>query len=140
MTALATPIRPVLAEALLPRALTRTGVTVGLGALLTALAAQVAVPVRLPRAGDRAQTFAVLLVGAALGPGRAVASMALYLVLGVVGLRSSPTGRTGRTSWSARPAATSSASSPRPPSPGSRPVAATTARCRASCSRPSRPR
>ncbi|QKE82630.1 biotin transporter BioY [Arthrobacter sp. NEB 688] len=86
MTALAAPFRPTLAEAVLPRSLTRTGVTVGLGALLTALAAQVALPVPGSPVPVTGQTFAVLLVGAALGPGRAVASMALYLVLGVVGL------------------------------------------------------
>lgn len=78
--------RTVLAEAVLPRALTRTGVTVAMGAALTALAAQVAIPLPGTPVPVTGQTFAVLLVGAALGPGRAVASQALYLLLGVAGL------------------------------------------------------
>lgn len=78
--------RTVLAEVVLPHALTRTGVTVAAGAALTALAAQVAVPVPGSPVPVTGQTFAVLLVGAALGPGRAVASQVLYLLLGVVGL------------------------------------------------------
>lgn len=86
MSTIALPSRPVLAEAVLPRALTRTGVTVAMGMALTALAAQVAVPVPGSPVPVTGQTFAVLLVGAALGPGRAVASQALYLLLGVVGL------------------------------------------------------
>ena len=87
MSTLAVPhARTVLAEAVLPRALTRTGVTVAAGAALTALAAQVALPVPGSPVPVTGQTFAVLLVGAALGPGRAVASQALYLLLGVVGL------------------------------------------------------
>ncbi|GGL33478.1 biotin synthase [Phycicoccus endophyticus] len=88
MTTLAAPLRPraVLAEAVLPQSLTRTGVTVGLGALITALAAQVALPIPGSPVPVTGQTFAVLLVGAALGPARGVASMALYLVLGAVGL------------------------------------------------------
>jgi biotin transport system substrate-specific component len=88
MTTVAVPLRPraVLAEAVLPHTLTRTGVTIGLGALLTALAAQVAVPVPGSPVPVTGQTFAVLLVGATLGPARGVASMALYTLLGVVGL------------------------------------------------------
>lgn len=88
MTTIATSLRsrPVLAEAVLPHALTRTGVTVALGAALTALAAQVAVPIPGSPVPVTGQTFAVLLVGAALGPARAVASMALYVALGAVGL------------------------------------------------------
>ena len=86
MSTIALPSRPVLAEAVLPRALTRTGVTVAMGTALTALAAQVSVPVPGSPVPVTGQTFAVLLVGAALGPGRAVASQALYLLLGVAGL------------------------------------------------------
>jgi biotin transport system substrate-specific component len=57
---------------------------VAVGTALVAVAAQVAIPFwPVPLT---AQTFAVLLVGTALGPIRGAASLALYLVLGVVGL------------------------------------------------------
>ena len=75
----------MLAEAL-PTTLTRAGVTIVLGAALTALAAQVSLPVPGSPVPVTGQTFAVLLAGAALGPARGVASQALYLVLGAVGL------------------------------------------------------
>jgi biotin transport system substrate-specific component len=77
--------RPVLAETL-PAALTRTGVTIVLGAALTAAAAQVVIPVPGSPVPLTGQTFAVLLTAAALGPARGVASQVLYLALGVVGL------------------------------------------------------
>ena len=54
------------------------------GAVLTALAAQVQVPMYpVPMT---LQTFAVLLIAAALGPWRAVSSMGLYLAMGAAGL------------------------------------------------------
>jgi biotin transport system substrate-specific component len=77
--------RPVLAE-VLPAGLTRTGVTIVLGAALTALAAQVALPVPGSPVPVTGQTFAVLLTAAALGPARGLAAQGLYLVLGAVGL------------------------------------------------------
>jgi biotin transport system substrate-specific component len=77
--------RPVLAE-ILPSDLTRTGVTILLGAALTAVAAQVSIPVPGSPVPLTGQTFAVLLTAAALGPARGVASQGLYLALGVVGL------------------------------------------------------
>jgi biotin transport system substrate-specific component len=83
---IALPIRrPVLAESL-PAALTRSGVTIVLGAALTALAAQVSLPVPGSPVPITGQTFAVLLTAAALGPARGLASQGLYLALGVVGL------------------------------------------------------
>ena len=83
---IALPVRrPVLAEAL-PSALTRAGITVVLGAALTALAAQVSLPVPGSPVPVTGQTFAVLLTAAALGPARGMASQALYLLLGAVGL------------------------------------------------------
>ena len=87
MTAsIALPVRrPVLAEAL-PAAWTRTGVTILLGTALTALAAQVSIPVPGSPVPITGQTFAVLLTAAALGPARGVASQALYVRLGLVGL------------------------------------------------------
>lgn len=77
--------RPVLAE-VLPTGLTRSGVTIVLGAGLTALAAQLSFPVPGSPVPVTGQTFAVLLTAAALGPARGLAAQALYLVMGAVGL------------------------------------------------------
>jgi len=78
--------RPVLAD-LLPRGAVRDVALVVGAALLTALCAQIAVPLEpfspVPITG---QTFAVLLTGAALGAGRGAAGQALYVLLGAVGL------------------------------------------------------
>lgn len=85
MTAL-TPSAPrlVLADRLFPRTRVLDIVLVVAGAALTALLAQVAVPLwPVPITG---QTLAVLLVGATLGAARGAISLALYAVLGVVGL------------------------------------------------------
>ena len=70
----------------LPATLTRAGVTIVLGAALTALAAQVSLPVPGSPVPVTGQTFAVLLAGAALGPARGLASQGLYLAAGAVGL------------------------------------------------------
>jgi biotin transport system substrate-specific component len=56
------------------------------GAGLTALCAQIAIPVPGSPVPITGQTFAVLLVSTALGLRRGVASMGLYLLLGLVGL------------------------------------------------------
>ncbi len=77
--------RPVLAE-VLPTGLTRSGVTILLGAGLTAVAAQLSFPVPGSPVPVTGQTFAVLLTAAALGPARGLAAQALYLVMGAVGL------------------------------------------------------
>ncbi|HEY0935972.1 MAG TPA: biotin transporter BioY [Trebonia sp.] len=77
--------RPVLAE-ILPAGLTRTGVTILLGAGLTAAAAQVSFPVPGSPVPVTGQTFAVLLTAAALGPARGLAAQALYLITGLAGL------------------------------------------------------
>ena len=77
--------RPVLAE-VLPTGLTRSGVTILLGAALTAVAAQLSFPVPGSPVPVTGQTFAVLLTAAALGPARGLAAQALYLVMGAVGL------------------------------------------------------
>jgi biotin transport system substrate-specific component len=54
------------------------------GALITALAAQIQIPMfPVPMT---MQTFAVLLVGAALGASRGALSMSLYLLLGAIGM------------------------------------------------------
>lgn len=70
----------------LPATLTRAGVTIAGGAALTALAAQVSLPVPGSPVPVTGQTFAVLLAGAALGPARGLASQGLYLALGAAGL------------------------------------------------------
>lgn len=55
-------------------------------ALLTALAAQIVIPVPGTPVPITGQTFAVLLSGAALGRWLGAASQTLYLALGVIGL------------------------------------------------------
>ena len=80
------PVRlPVLAD-VLPGARVRDALLVGGAALLTALLAQVVVPVAGSPIPITGQTLAVVLTAAALGPARGVAGQALYLLLGAVGL------------------------------------------------------
>lgn len=77
-------VNATLADRVIPRSTTSSIALVIGGALLTALAAQVQVPMYpVPMT---LQTFAVLLVAAALGPARAVSSMGLYLAMGAAGL------------------------------------------------------
>jgi len=57
-----------------------------LGTLFTAILAQVQIPLPFTPIPLTGQTFAVLLVAAALGSKRGVASMVLYLTLGALGL------------------------------------------------------
>lgn len=94
MSALTSPatIRPgtVLAD-LLPatsvsRARLRDIALVAGGAALTGVAAQIALPIPGSPVPVTGQTFAALLIGAGLGPGRAFASLALYVVAGVAGV------------------------------------------------------
>ena len=79
---------PTLAFRLGPRtvAAARATVLVLGGALLTAAAAQLTIHVPWTPVPITGQTFAVLLVAAALGMRLGVASQALYVVLGAVGL------------------------------------------------------
>jgi biotin transport system substrate-specific component len=87
LTATAIPAyRSVLAEALLPQEATRTGLTVILGTILTAFAAQFAFPIPGSPVPVTGQTFAVLVTAAALGPARGLVSQGLYVALGAVGL------------------------------------------------------
>ncbi len=84
MTTVTTTRPRPLADALLPRTVAVSTALVVAGALLTAGAAQLSVPLwPVPITG---QTLAVLLVGSALGARRGALSMALYVLLGVVGL------------------------------------------------------
>jgi biotin transport system substrate-specific component len=76
--------RLVLADRLFARTWVLDVVLVVAGAALTAVLAQVSIPMHpVPITG---QTLAVLLVGATLGWARGAASLGLYLVLGLVGL------------------------------------------------------
>lgn len=85
MTSLSLAIgRPTLADRLFARGVVMDIVLVAAGAALTAIAAQVQVPLwPVPITG---QTLAVLLVGSSLGALRGTLSMLLYAVLGMVGL------------------------------------------------------
>ncbi|MGW7488414.1 biotin transporter BioY [Streptomyces sp. NPDC054786] len=56
------------------------------GAALTGVAAQIAVPVPGSPVPVTGQTFAALLVGASLGAGRGLLSLALYALAGIAGL------------------------------------------------------
>ena len=76
--------RPTLADKIFARSLTTDIVLVSAGAALTAVMAQVVVPLYpVPITG---QTLAVLLVGSTLGAARGVFSMALYALVGLLGV------------------------------------------------------
>ena len=76
--------RPTLAERIFSRRLVLDIVLVASGAALTSVLAQVAIP--LWPVPITVQTFAVLFVGATLGATRGAISLALYALLGLVGL------------------------------------------------------
>ena len=65
------------------------------GALLVALLAQVRIPLPFTPVPLTGQTFAVLLVGAALGSRRGAASLLLYTIVGMLGLPVFAGGATG---------------------------------------------
>jgi biotin transport system substrate-specific component len=75
----------VLAD-LVPGAVTRDVTLVAGSAAFTGLMAQVSFPIPGTPVPVTGQTFAALLVGAALGPWRALAGLALYLVAGLAGM------------------------------------------------------
>ncbi|WP_107068107.1 biotin transporter BioY [Streptomyces sp. CT34] len=68
------------------RARVRDAALVAGGAVLTGVAAQIAVPIPGSPVPVTGQTFAALLVGASLGAGRGLLSLALYAVAGVAGM------------------------------------------------------
>lgn len=75
---------PTLVDRIFSRTLAVDAVLVAAGAALTAFAAQVTIPwIPVP---FTLQTFAVLLVGASIGPIRGALSMLLYLGIGIAGL------------------------------------------------------
>ncbi len=78
--------RPLVLADLVPGTVVRDVLLVLGGAVLTGLLAQVAIPVAGSPVPVTGQTFAALTVGAALGWQRGAASLALYLVAGMVGM------------------------------------------------------
>jgi biotin transport system substrate-specific component len=64
----------------------RRGITIGLGALLVTLSAQVVVPVPFSPVPMTLQPLAVLAVGGLLGGAGGLLALVLYLMLGVLGL------------------------------------------------------
>ena len=83
-----TTLAPTIYTRTFPRAAgwLRDVVLIVLGALLVAALAQVKIALPFTPVPLTGQTFAVLLVGAALGSQRGAASMALYIALGALGL------------------------------------------------------
>lgn len=96
-------VAPATLADLLPSSKVRTAALVLAGALLTAVAAQVSFHVPWTPVPITGQTFAVLLVGAALGARRGAASQALYVALGAAGL---PFYADGDGGWTAATGAT----------------------------------
>ncbi len=80
------PARTLVLADVIPGARVRDAVLITGAALMTALLAQVAIPVAGSPVPITGQTLAVVLTAAALGPARGFAGQALYLLLGAVGL------------------------------------------------------
>jgi len=82
--------RPVLADlipaGLIPTVRQRTVALVVAGALFTALASQIRIPLGFTPVPINLGTFAVVLTGGALGARRGVASIGVFLAFGLVGL------------------------------------------------------
>ena len=85
MSSIATVGPRTLAD-VIPGGLVRNIVLVVGGAGLVGITAQIAFPLPFTPVPVTLQTFSVLLVGAALGSKRGLASMALYLLAGVAGV------------------------------------------------------
>ena len=76
--------RPTLIDRVVPRSIATDIALIFAGAVLTAISAQIAIPMwPVPITG---QTFAVLLVGAVLGASRGALSMITYFSMGAAGL------------------------------------------------------
>lgn len=73
----------VIAGAVVPRSRIATASLIASFALLTAIAAQVRIPLPFTPVPITGQTFAVLLAGAALGRHAGAASQGLYVILGL---------------------------------------------------------
>ncbi|MGW8554255.1 biotin transporter BioY [Streptomyces tubercidicus] len=81
-----TVLADLLPAATASRARVRDAALVTGGAALTGIAAQIAVPVPGSPVPVTGQTFAALLVGASLGAGRGLLSLALYALAGLAGM------------------------------------------------------
>ena len=86
MAAGSLPLRPTVLGDLVATSRVRQAALVAGFAATIALAAQISIPLPVGPVPLTAQTLAVLLGGAALGPGRALSGAGLYLGLGVVGV------------------------------------------------------
>lgn len=85
----------VLADLITPTGVRTVALVTG-GALLVAAASQVRIPLGFTPVPINGGTFAVMVVGAALGLGRAGAALALYLAAGVIG---APFFADGQSGW-----------------------------------------
>ncbi len=83
--AIATPAPRVLADYAARTTIAQIALVLS-GAAFVGIAAQIAIPLPFTPVPLTLQTFAVLLVGAALGSLRGVLSMGLYALMGVVGV------------------------------------------------------
>jgi biotin transport system substrate-specific component len=92
-------LAPTLSTRHLPavKPVVRDIVLVVLGSLFVAAFAQIAIPLPFTPVPITGQTFAVLLVGAALGSKRGAASLGLYLLEGAAGLHFFAGGKSGLT-------------------------------------------
>lgn len=75
-----------LVDRLFPRVASHDVIVVVSGAIATAVMAQIALPLPFTPVPLTGQTFAVLFLALALGPGRATAAQAVYVVGGLAGL------------------------------------------------------
>ena len=107
-----TSVSPRTLGDVIPGGLVRSIALVVGGAVFVGLTAQVVIPLLFTPVPLTLQTFSVLLVGAALGSRRGLASMALYLLVGHGRRAVVRRGQQRLGSWP--PSATSSASSPPP--------------------------
>lgn len=80
------PSRRLVLADLLPQSLVREVTLVALGVLLTALAAQLIIPLPYTPVPITGQTFAVLLIGAGYGAARGAWTLLAYLAVGAVGV------------------------------------------------------
>lgn len=103
MTATVQSAPPVTLLDLIDRSRVRDAVAIVGFALLTALAAQISIPLGFTPVPITGQTFAVLLAGGVLGARRGAMSMGLYVLLGAIGL---PFYADGEGGWTAATGAT----------------------------------
>ena len=79
-------VAPVIADSWINRSAVRNAVAVVSLTILTAISAQVSIPLPFTPVPITLQTFAVLAGAAALGANRAVTAQALYVAVGALGL------------------------------------------------------